>query len=86
MLYLLMVLSGFRFPLLRPTQKGLVDQIPTTLPVFLFCRPAADDPFLLHASLLDELRFPGGFYPVGRQDGVNVTAAATSSGAIYPDD
>jgi hypothetical protein len=83
MMCLLIVLSDFH-ALLRPTQKALVGQIPAALPVFLFRCPPLDNPFLFHPYLLVEPRFPGEYYQIAHQCGVNVMDAATSSGAISP--
>lgn len=84
-MYLLIALSEF-YSLSLPTQKALVGQIPTTLPVFLFRRPPLDTPFLFHVYLLVNPCFPGEYYLIAHLCGVNVTDAATSSGAASPVD
>jgi len=84
-LYLLIVLSEFR-SLSSPTQKALVGQIPTTLPVFLFRRPPLDHPFLFHVYLLVEYCFPGEYYKIAHHFDVSVMDVATSSGAAFPGD
>jgi len=70
----------------RPFQKALVGQVPTALSVYLLYRPSADDPLLLHRSLLDEHRLPEGYHIVQVLCHGGEVAAATSSGVGFPNE
>jgi len=57
--------------LLAPSQKALVNQVPSPLPVALLDCSPVDRPFLCHACLLDVSLFPGGYRFAGATDGAN---------------